>query len=197
MPSCPFFIFVLYIFIINCNWAYARWQCLQRPYIQQGNSTYISRIFIIQIHEHPQYNTSTWTSTVQVHEHTYNTSTWTSTAQYKYMNISTIQVHEHPQYNTSTWTYVQYKYMNIHSTIQVHEHKYNTSTRTLQNTRKQKIQKRTYLKAWCALSFNTDFISPYGCVVSVKYLVWFTRTVYEISLNIIGRYLKPDLKRSV
>jgi hypothetical protein len=71
----------IYIYTINCNWAYARWPCLQRPYIQQGNSTYISwnSIYISR----KQHNTS--------HEFPVNTSTWISTIQYKYMNISTIQ----------------------------------------------------------------------------------------------------------
>jgi hypothetical protein len=52
---------VHYVFIINCNWVYARWQCLQRPYIQQGNSTYISQIQHNTSYEFSEYNTSTWT----------------------------------------------------------------------------------------------------------------------------------------
>jgi hypothetical protein len=41
------YIIIIIIININCNWAYSRWQCLQRPYIQQGNSN-IARIVTVQ-----------------------------------------------------------------------------------------------------------------------------------------------------
>jgi hypothetical protein len=58
-------LFYTLIYIIDWNWAYTRWQCLQRPYIQQGNCTYISQ----KQRKFSQYNT------VRIHK--YNTSKWT------------------------------------------------------------------------------------------------------------------------
>jgi hypothetical protein len=58
------YIYIYIISITNCNWAYGRWHCLQRPYIQQGNSTSHKNRIIhrtnFQSTKH-KYNISTWT----------------------------------------------------------------------------------------------------------------------------------------
>jgi hypothetical protein len=76
----------IYILTINCNWAYARWQCLRRSYIQHGNSTYISRKHHNTSHVFAQYKCMNIHSTVQVHEH-YKTQQKTENTEENKMNI--------------------------------------------------------------------------------------------------------------
>jgi hypothetical protein len=52
---------LLYILLfINCNWAYARWQCLQKGYtVNKEHSTHVSRKNDTYIPRISQYNTIT------------------------------------------------------------------------------------------------------------------------------------------
>jgi lipopolysaccharide export LptBFGC system permease protein LptF len=76
--SFIFMVHIIYIYLFNCNWVFARGSVYKRTYIQQGKHTYISGI--------TQHSTS---STMDINK-------------YKNSNTSTLNIYkynEHKQYN--------------------------------------------------------------------------------------------------